>query len=189
MSCDDDVAHSPIAIISAVSRRTHGTAGDFDLDILPGDAIETRYNGPRKLVITFDDFVQAADGSFDIGDEVDVSVGTITNATLACEELTVDLVNDSVPDQSCLTITLHGIALVSDPGAVMPDRQLQFVVLRSDATGDGVVNSDDVDDINASDGAPLDSVNFRKDVSVDGAIDDIDAMVAGMDDGHSASCP
>jgi len=187
--CDDDVAHSPIAIISAVSRRTHGTAGDFDLDILPGDAVETRYNGPRKLVITFDDFVQAVDGSFDIGDEVAVSVGTIADATLACDELTVDLLSDSVPDLSCLTITLHGIGLVSDPTAVMPDRQLQFVVLRSDATGDGVVDSDDVDDINASSGDPLDAVNFRKDVSVDGVIDGIDAMVAGLDDGHSASCP
>lgn len=187
VGCDDGIVVPPFAVTSAVSHRLHGSAGAFDLSFLSGDAVECRLGGPQQVIITFDANVQAADGSLDTDDEVSVSAGMITGLALACDELTIDLA--SVPDESCLTITLHGLALASDNSAVMPDQELELVVLFGDTTADGVVDPGDVDDINASAGQTANSGNFRKDVDLSGDVTGTDAFLAGLSDGNSAACP
>lgn len=174
-ACDDNVVQPPFDIAAAGSRKQHGTVGAFDVDMLSPSAVEPRNGGPTKIVVTFDDDVQAADGSLDIDDEVTVSGASISQLTLLCDELTIELT--SAADQSCVSVTLHGLALVSDATAIMPDRVLKVAVLFCDVNGDGVVNEDDESATIAGILQPVDSSTCRLDVDVDGDIDNIDALL------------
>jgi hypothetical protein len=50
------------SIMAAVSRMTHGTAGQFENDLWSAEAIEHRAGGPTTLVVTFDYPIQGSDG-------------------------------------------------------------------------------------------------------------------------------
>ncbi len=184
-ACDDGVVQPPFDILAAGSRKQHGTAGAFDVDLLATSPVEPRNGGPTKIVVSFEQDIQPADGSLDIGDEVTVSSGSISLATIRCNELIIDL--SGVP-QGCLTVTLHGLALASDATAIMPDRQLKVAVLFADVTGDGVVNSADQTSVEGSILQPVNSSTFRRDVDVDGDIDTIDALLVKVKMGTAASC-
>ena len=44
---------TPLLIEQAQSRKTHGTGGTYDLDVLMGTRVECRANGPTLLVVVF----------------------------------------------------------------------------------------------------------------------------------------
>jgi hypothetical protein len=188
IACDDAIVQPPANLVSAASRRAHGGAGNFDVDLLAlGGAIEPRNGGPRKIVITYDAPLQAADGSFELGDEVTVSSGANIVATLDCDSVIIDL--DSVPDESCLTVHLTGLALASDIAAVLPDKQFAVVALAGDVNGNGTVSQADEDIVTANLGLGLSPATFRSDVDADGDVDNVDVILTGAWDGNAGSCP
>ncbi|GMU23505.1 MAG: hypothetical protein AMXMBFR13_35830 [Phycisphaerae bacterium] len=173
-------------LVSAVSRKTHGSAGDFDVNLMPGTGTpaEDRVNGPTRLVFTFNEAVTPSDGTLD--DEVLVSSGTILNMNLSCKTLTVNLYG--VPDQSCLCISLSG--LVDNRGkSLTGTTTLDLAVLYCDVNGDMQVASGDVTQVKSRSGQTTSESNFRCDVNADGQIASGDITAVKAASGNSVVCP
>jgi len=126
---------TPPVIIGAVSRKTHGGAGDFDIDILPPMSIESRKCDPRNIVVKFDQTVVPCDGTLD--SEVSVNAGAITALTLAGDTLSIEITG--VPDVSCLTVGIRDLCCT--PGNVpMAPATVSTLILSGDTDHSKVVN-------------------------------------------------
>ncbi|NLX06157.1 MAG: hypothetical protein GXY33_13545, partial [Phycisphaerae bacterium] len=77
------------SIMAAVSRMTHGTAGQFENDLWSAEAIEHRAGGPTTLVVTFDYPIQGNEG-LDVSD-VTLSSGSVTDLAIDDDELTITM--------------------------------------------------------------------------------------------------
>lgn len=128
-------------IASAVSRRTHGAAGDFDIPLsLTGNAtVEGRQNGPQKIIVTYDKAIAAADGTLDT--EVALSAGTLGGAAISGNTLTIDL--SGVADNTCLDIAISGITCEGG-GSAAPTAHVLVTARFADVNNSRTVNSTDV---------------------------------------------
>jgi hypothetical protein len=150
---------------SAVSRKTHGGAGDFDVDLplTGGPGIECRNtSGTETLVFTFSNDVVSGNASVTSG------TGTAGTPTFSANTMTVPLTG--VTDVQRLTVTLTG---VTDTSAhVLADTPVTMGVLIGDAAGigNGSVGAADVGFVKSKSGQTADATNFRADVAVSGAI-------------------
>jgi hypothetical protein len=61
-----------------------------------------------------------------------------------------------------------------DEGGVLPSASVTLGVLTGDINGDGVVNSQDVDELTVDRGQATNETNFREDLDADGRIDSTD---------------
>jgi len=162
----------PPTVTSAISYKTHGTAGDFGIDVLDRTAdqdIEPRFGGVTELVVGFDVNIQGV-GGLDASD-VTLSSGSVDAVTLtASNELTIDMsgTTNGVP----LTVSLAGIANV---GLVCADSVCirQFL---GDVRPDLSINSIDRVDVRDAMGQLVDASNFRADVRADGSFNSIDRV-------------
>ncbi len=177
-------------LVSALSRRTHAAAGDFDQP-LPIDqasaAVEPRTGGPMTLVLTFSDDVAAVDGTLDCG-EVALSGGANCVSVSGLDEfMTINLTN-AAPG-ACLVATLSGLKSTSDV-AMTGDNDLHVRVLPGDATLDGVINIVDLNTVKGSLFQPVDGASFLRDVNADGVINIVDLNdVKGRLFTTLANCP
>jgi uncharacterized protein (TIGR02597 family) len=153
----------PVHAIKAVSRKTHGTAGTFDIDLplsgTPG--IECRHAaGNHKVVFTFPAPVTVSGAA--------VTSGTATTAapilSTGGTEVTVDL--SGVTNAQRITVTLLGVT----DGANSNDVAVRMGLLPGDTTGSGSVNSSDISQTKAQSGQPVSASNFRQDVTANGSI-------------------
>lgn len=177
------------AIVSAVSRKTHGAAGDFDVDILPGTATEPRINGTTKVVVGFDKDIQAADGMLD-GNEIILSSGTVNSATIDGSTLTIEM--SGATPLSCLLITLNGISCTPNPeiSGIMLPAVLTVRQNYGDANNDGSVLSGDITQVKSVSGQTANSTNFRRDLNADGTVLSGDITIAKARSGNVAlPCP
>jgi hypothetical protein len=166
-----------------VSRKIHGSAGVFDLNLPPtGDmlvnpAIECRSGGASNaytLVYTFSVNLNApgrasvTQGSASIGA---VAVGPNLN------QVTVNLSN--VTNAQYLTVTLTGAQDTSN--TTLTSVPAPVGVLVGDTTANGLVNSSDIAQTQSQSGQPVTSSNFREDVTANGAINSSDiALVQSL---------
>jgi len=163
-------AGSPF-IVSAVSRKTHGLAGAFDMDISVPGAVESRLNGPTQIIVTFDRVIDGADGLDNGG--VLISSGTIHAVVISDSTLTIDM--SGVADCSALTIRFPGI--VSQTGGASASQALCFGVLRGDVQEDGATNVMDLLATKNVLNHPLDSSNYQCDINIDGNLNVLDLLV------------
>jgi hypothetical protein len=169
-------AFPPLTPTGVVSRKTHGSVGDLDINLpLTGSpGIECRSggaNGEYTLVFSFPNTLTSVASAsvtsgtgtisssvIDSGDAHDyvVSLTGVTNAQV----ITVSLTNvrDSVGNSS---------SAVSAPMAV----------LVGDVTGNGTVSNTDVAAIKSQVAAPVTASNFRSDVNANGVISNTDVSV------------
>jgi hypothetical protein len=165
-------------LTSAVSRKTHGAAGAFDIDLqLTGPAgIECRSGGTTKdytMVLTFGESVsvngspQAAvtAGTGTIGSG-GVSNGGIVN--VAANVVTIPLTN--VDNAQTINVTLNS---VNGAGNIT----VPMGVLVADANANGTVNASDVSQTKSRVGQTISSANFRSDVNANGSINASDVSV------------
>ncbi|MCX6354697.1 MAG: dockerin type I domain-containing protein [Candidatus Aureabacteria bacterium] len=182
-------------IESAVSRRVHGDAGDFDIDLLnplAGNdvAVECRTGGPEKLVVAFSLDLRGQ-GTHEISDVSVTSsrepVPTVTNVSVSGKVLTIDMTG--AVDQSRLTISFPGIRDMWAGNAV--SETLCLAVMSCDITGDGVVNIFDLVAVKSNLDRPVSGSNVRSDVTADGFVNiyDILAVKLNLDKGSDESCP
>lgn len=178
------------AVTSAVSRKTHGGAGTFDISMGLAPAageVECRLGGPTLIEIAFNADITPADGTLNApggGAEVTVSsnpAAAITVSNLALvdgNKLRFEL--SDVPARCCLSVLLSGIARDlggGAPGAVMANTTLLQRVLLCDAvgTGNGLVESNDVSFTKARASlGTVDNASFRADYDIDGTISNSD---------------
>jgi T5SS/PEP-CTERM-associated repeat protein len=154
-----------LKLMSAVSRKTHGAAGDFDIPLpLTGEpGVECRAgSGAYKLVFTFNNDVVKGIAS--------VTSGTGTTGaraiSFAANTMTVNLTG--VADVQKVTVTL--INVVDSFSQVLPDTPVSMNVLVGDVTGDKSVNATDVAQAKSQSGSVASAVNFRTDINVNGFI-------------------
>lgn len=167
-----------LATISAASRKTHGSAGFFDVDLpLNGNlGIECRSRGAtgdHQLVLTFATSVtvngspqaQVTSGAGQVGTG-GISNGGMVSVNAAV--VTVPLTN--VSNAQKIVITLSG---VSD-GSHTNNVSVPMGVLLGDTTANGLVNSSDIAQTQSQSGQAVTSSNFRQDVTVNGLINSSD---------------
>jgi hypothetical protein len=157
---------------TVVSRKTHGTAGDFDIT-LPASgtpAIECRSGGSSNaytLVYTLGGNVSAAGTA-----RVTQGNATVGTPTLGPSANQVIVPLTDVTNAQHLIITLNGVHDAS--GAILDNLVARMDVLVGDTTGNGVVNSSDISQTQSQSGQPATSSNFREDVTVNGLINSSD---------------
>jgi len=161
---------APPAIVSAVSRKVHGQAGPFDINVSQPTAIESRQSGPTEVIVTFDRLFQLLTGA---SADVQTSQGTVTSLAPAGHELAVELENAGGP--GAVTLSFPGIADAGNASAVATEI-LCFRVLQADATNDGQVNIFDLVAIRNTLNQPVDAGNFTRDINVDGVINVFDLV-------------
>jgi hypothetical protein len=153
-----------------VSRKTHGAAGTFDVDLpssgLPG--IECRSGGATNaymLVFTFTNNVSVQNATVTNG------VGSVINFTVVGNVVTVNLTG--VTNAQTITVTLNA---VSD-GTNTSDVEAAMGILLADTDGDGFVDAIDTSQTKSQSGIAVSNSNCREDVNVDGFIDSIDTAL------------
>ena len=162
-----------LQISSAVSRKTHGSAGDFDVSLplsgTPG--VECRsgpVNGEYQFVFTFSNNVESGNATVTGG------TGTVSGSPVfSGNTMTVNLTG--VTDAQTLTVTLSGVT--DEFLQVLPDTAVSANMLIGDTNGNGIVNSSDVAQTKGQIGLPVTSANFRTDVNASGAINSTDAAI------------
>ena len=157
-------------LTSVVSRKTHGSAGTFDVNLpssgSPG--IECRSGGINNeytIVFTFTNNVSVQNASVTSG------VGSATNFTVVGDVATVNLTG--VTNAQTITITLSG---VSD-GTNTSDVEAAMSVLLGDVNGNKVVSNGDVSLVQAQIAQTVTSSNFREDVNANGTISNGDVSL------------
>lgn len=160
----------PPAIETAVSRKSHGVAGDFDVDCLAVNAIETREGGPTQVVVTFDKPVQALAGDTS---DVTLSSGTISGVTVAGDTVTIAM--SGAADQYPLTVGFPGIADAGDVFAVV-EESVCVVACAGDVNGSGIVDIFDLLDVRNRLGQAVGTPNWFADVRADGQFDIFDLL-------------
>ena len=153
--------------ISAVSRKTHGAAGDFDIN-LQGGGVENRTGpvaGEHKVIVTFASPVTVGSASVSGG-------GSVGSFAVNGAEVTVNLAG--IANAQRISITLTNV----NDGTNSGDVSIPMAVLLGDTNGNGAVNGSDVAQIKLDSGQPATPLNFREDPNVSGTINGVDVSLA-----------
>ena len=154
------VNNFPVAAVGAVSRKTHGGSGDFDIPLpLSGNpGIECRSTGGSyKIVFTFPTAVTFSGAA--------VTSGTATSATpLAISSTVVAVDLTGVADVQPITVTLLGV----NDGTNTNDVAVRVGILTGDVNGNGAVSATDVAQTKAQSGQSVTAANFRADLNASG---------------------
>ena len=159
-----------LQLSSAVSRKTHGGAGTFDIPLsLSGKfGVECRSGGPTgnyTLVFMFSNNLTSGNASVSNG------IGSVSG-TPAVSGNTMTVTLTGVADAQVITVTLN--AVTDSFSQVLADTVVSVNMLIGDVTGDKIVNSSDVSQTKLQSGVPVTSANFREDVMPNGMINSSD---------------
>ena len=179
-------------LTSAVSRKVHGPAGTFDLNLpLTGKhAIECRSGGPTGQHNVIATFQNALTSVMSVSATATTTTGTADLNSVPTGNIIQDVNNNptnqysinlaGVPNASHVVITLHG---VTDSAGNSGDVVIPMDVLLGDTTGDGTVNSADISQTKSQSGQSVGPTNFRNDVTIDGGINSADISLVKSESG------
>ena len=172
---------SPLApppnLLAAVSRKIHGAAGAFDIDLLAEETgIESRAGDTLTLVFTFDHDLAGGTANLASG------IGTVNGApAFDGNRMTVNFSN--VTDVQTLVVNLSGIT--DTAGGVLEAAAVSIGILQGDVTKSRAVNTSDVNTVRAATvPGTIDAANFRTDVDLSGAVDAADVAATRASSGH-----
>jgi hypothetical protein len=161
---------NPVPLLGVASRKTHGTAGTFDvaLPLTGTPGIECRAGQPaegnHKIVFTFANPITGVAGAEPSGMISSRSVGDDPH------EYVVNLTG--VSNAQTITVTLTGITDTAGNTTATVSAPASFLL--GDTTENGQVNSSDVSQTQAQSGITITGNNFREDVTVNGSINSSD---------------
>jgi lysophospholipase L1-like esterase len=163
----------PLNLVTAVSRKPHGSAGNFDISLplsgTPG--IECRTKSPAggdTVVLTLTNKVTSANA------RVTAGRGSVTGSPVfAGNVMTVNLTG--VTDAQQITVTLSSVT--DTYSHVLPSVAVKMNVLSGDTTGNKIVNASDVSQTKSQSGRGVSGSNFRADVTADGTVNGSDISV------------
>ena len=153
------------ALVAVQSRKTHGTAGTFDLTIEPAlvppnITVESRGIGAgHAIVFQFNGPITVA------GSALVVPVGSATSAASGSE---VIVTLTGVPDNQRVTVSISGV----NGGATSAQAAIGFAV--GDVNNTQSVSASDISGVKARSGQVTTGANFRFDVNATGAISSAD---------------
>jgi hypothetical protein len=152
----------PPVVLSAVSRKSHGDSGTFDitLPLYDGPAVECRAAGigqRHQVMVTFANPVSVASASV-VSDDGMATVNTVTSGTRVSLELV------SVANAQTVGITLTGV----NDGTTTGDIFIPVSFLLGDTNGSGTVTASDIGSVKSQSGQAVTVANFRTDVTANG---------------------
>ncbi len=170
-SASVSVTPQPSPTISAIkSRKTHGAAGTFDLDITPNIPIngpitvEPRFpGGGHKLVFKF----PTPALSVGAASVIDASGVLLGSAYAAIEGNDIGVLLVGIPDNQRVAVLVSGVN-----GSNAMSVSLGFLV--GDVNSSGSVSAKDVSATKARIGQTLTQSNYRSDVNLSGTISQAD---------------
>lgn len=169
--CDMGAVEMPttlaLQLITAVSRKTHGAQGDFDI-ALGGSGVEGRLHGPELIIAGFNQPVLRVTNTLA---DVSLSSGSIASLNVSGSVLTINL--SGVINGQPLIVTFPGIKGIATP--VSPATTC-IPVLYGDANISRSTNILDVVSIRNSLHTVAASNNFTADVNTDGSINIFDMV-------------
>jgi phosphatidylinositol-3-phosphatase len=156
--------------INAVSRKVHGTAGTFDvgLPLAGSPGIECRSGGATgdfQMVITFGTPVTFSSA------QVTQGTATVSSTSTSGNQVLVNLTG--VSNAQTIQVTL----LAVNDGTGTNNVTIPMSVLLGDTSGNGLVNSTDISQVQAQSGQAVTSSNFRTDVNANGFINSTDVSI------------
>ena len=180
----------PLAPTSVVSRKTHGTAGAFDINLpLTGSAgSECRgggVNSDYQVVFTFSSPVTLS------GAVVTPEAGKFGNIagapSVSPDGRTITLSLTNITDVQTIGITLFGVR----NGTNTNDITVRMQLMVGDTNYNGVVNASDIGQTKSQIGSVVGSANFRTDVTANGTINasDVSLVKSRSGGGATASLP
>jgi hypothetical protein len=165
--------------VNAVSRKVHGNAGPFDVDLTNGSGIECRSGGAsnaHQIVITFAHNISSVGGV-----TVASGTGTVHDFSVNGTVVTVNLTG--VANAQRLVLDLTNV----DDGTTVGDAFVAMNVLAGDTNADKFCDSVDTSQTKSQSGhtASNSPPNFREDVNTDGFIDAVDTAFVKSKSGTS----
>lgn len=164
--------------LKAVSRKTHGSAGTFDMDLplTGGKAIECRA-GNYQVVVTFatNVGVNGATVTPGTGGTASVSGAPIVSG----HQITVNLTN--VSSAQTLMVNLIGVTAAGSSDNV----SIPMSILVGDTNVDRFTDAVDVSQTKSQSGNAVTYSNFREDVNGDGFIDAVDVSLVKSNSGSA----
>jgi Tol biopolymer transport system component len=159
----------PVLPVSVVSRKTHGLAGTFDVDLAFASAhgIECRSggaNGDFQIIVTFAVPITFTSASVS-------GTGSVAAALSSGNQVFVNLTG--VTNAQRITITLTSV----NDGTHVADVSVPMGVLLGDVDGSGRVDSTDVFQVRQQTLQNANASNFRTDVDESGRIDSTDVFI------------
>jgi hypothetical protein len=159
-------AGGELTLVSAASRKNHGNAGPFDIDLpltgTPGVECRVGNGGTflQTIVFTFSEPVTSVSGT------TTTTCGSVNSTTISGSTVTVELGHVNC-DGSEITVTVPGVNGAS--GSV--DASATMTLQTGDVNADGVVGTADLKEIRMNVGRGLVTEdNFRDDITVDGKV-------------------
>jgi hypothetical protein len=169
------------AVVSAVSRKSHGEVGGFDVPLpLAGTVgVEPRRGSgastnEHQLVVTFGNNVT-------LGSVAVTSADGLATATQSVSGAVVTVNLSGVTDRQTLSVKLTNV----NDGTGFGDVTIPMAVLLGDTNGDRSVNGGDALQTRSRAGQGTDVTNFRSDVNADGSINSGDASLVRSRSGES----
>jgi hypothetical protein len=163
-----DSLASPPSLVSAVSRKVHGSAGTFDLPlslVVPpavnhNPTTEPRQGPAQTIVFTFDKAITGATAA--------IAEGTATAGTLTFSGSDVVVPLTGVADQQYVTVSLTNVT-ASDGGS-NGSAAVRIGFLFGDVNQNRVVTVADLGLVNAQLAQIVTATNFLKDVNASGTL-------------------
>jgi hypothetical protein len=170
---------SPAAplLTSVVSRKSHGSAGTFDVDLpLAGPrGIECRSggtNGDHTIIFTFANTLTSVSGASVTG-----GTGTVSSSHIDSSDAHNYIVNlTAVVNAQVITVSLTNVT--DSAGNSSSAVSVSMSVLLGDVNASGRVDAADVSLVRQQTLQPITSSNFREDINASGRIDAADVSIA-----------
>ena len=162
------VQHLVVQLMAAVSRKLHGSAGPFDVNLpLTGTrGVECRSSGGNhQLTFTFNSNVVSGSASVMSG-----GTGTVSEITFSGNTMTVNLTG--VTNAQYITVNLTNVT--DSTGNTLGAAAVTMGVLLGDVNGSGRVDAADVSSVRQQTLQTVTSSNFREDINASGRIDAAD---------------
>jgi hypothetical protein len=158
-----------IQLLNINSVKTHGSAGDFAIDLpLNGSGIECRSggaNGNYQMVFNFANPVTNVSNAI-----VSAGTGSVASTTLHNGDFVVNLTG--VTNAQTIAVTLSGVTDSAGNTATAVTGAMN--ILQGDTNGDRFVNSADIGQTKSQSGQSVNGSNFREDVNADGFLNSAD---------------
>jgi CSLREA domain-containing protein len=166
-----------IPILSAVSRKVHGTAGSFDINLPQSGplGIECRSGGAggnHQLIVTFANPVS-------VGGVSVTSINGLAHATKSVSANVVTINLSGVANAQALMITLSDV----NNGETIGTTAIPMGVLFGDTTGNGAVSSSDISQTKLASGQAITNARFRNDFNLSGSINASDVSAVKLSSG------
>ncbi len=166
-----ELVPAPVQLTAVVSRKIHGSAGTFDIDLTGGNGIECRYGGSTgnyTLVFTFANPLTNVDGV-----SVTDGTGSVASANVDSEDAHNYIVNlTGTSNAQTISIRLNNVT--DSAGNFSAAIAASMGVLIGDTTGNRAVNSSDIAQTQSQSGQAVTAQNFREDLTANGLINSSD---------------